>query len=423
MQDSFKVVFSVNNTHGILPEKVRDDINKAMADTTSDSGMIIIGLWNGNSFGDAVQHFYAQNDHLCGSLQGASFDWDECKMVTASNYTTKWTKPEELGKMIDESWNVLDVVSSGPMLLIAAKPKNTKVQDNASGEAGAETEYYYDTEDASRFYQNFWGGENVHIGLYDNLEEPNESKDLETVFKASDKSLTRLLDHVYDHMGGLKIRRAMDMGSCYGGCAREMAQRFACEVLCVDMSKVENDINRERTLEAGLEKLVKIPGELSFTDTRAAANHYCAVVSQDSYLHGSDKEAIFAEVSRVLRPEGVMVFTDIMQSDTADPDELQPVYDRIGLTSMGSVTKYVEYAGKHGLVFKLYEDHTEQMIAHYDLIHHLLAKALKNGDIERMGISHGFTNNMLRGLRHWVEQGKKGNLQWGYSVFQKKLQG
>jgi len=209
------------------------------------------------------------------------------------------------------------------------------------------------------------------------------------------------------------------MGSCYGGCARKMAERFGCEVLCVDMSKTENDVNRERTLQAGLEKLVKIPGELSFTDTRASTNSICAVVSQDSYLHGDDKEAIFKEVSRVLRPGGVMVFTDIMQSDSADPQELQPVYDRIGLSSMGSVSKYIEYAAMHGLRFKQYEDYTEQMIIHYDMIHYLLAKALQTGDIDRMEISRSYTDNMLRGLRHWVDHGKKGNLQWGYSIFEK----
>jgi hypothetical protein len=32
------------------------------------------------------------------------------------------------------------------------------------------TKDYYDSEDAFNFYEEIWGGENIHIGLYDEIK-------------------------------------------------------------------------------------------------------------------------------------------------------------------------------------------------------------------------------------------------------------
>ena len=66
---------------------------------------------------------------------------------------------------------------------------------------------------------------------------------------------------------------------------REIARRFGAEVLCADLSTKSNEVNRQRTMECGLEHLVKCPKDLSFTNTEAEAETYDCVVSQDSFLH------------------------------------------------------------------------------------------------------------------------------------------
>jgi sarcosine/dimethylglycine N-methyltransferase len=63
-------------------------------------------------------------------------------------------------------------------------------------------------------------------------------------------------------------------------------------------------------------------------------------------LHSGDRARVFAEVSRILDKDGHFIFTDIMQSGTCSSDTMQPVLDRINLTSLGSLEAYREYAAQ-----------------------------------------------------------------------------
>ena len=73
-----------------------------------------------------------------------------------------------------------------------------------------------------------------------------------------------------------------------------------------------------------------------FEDIPEPASSFDIVWSQDAILHSDQRETVLREVWRVLKPGGHFVFTDPMQSDDADPSQLQPVYDRLQLNSLGS---------------------------------------------------------------------------------------
>merc|ERR1712050_91034 len=106
----------------------------------------------------------------------------------------------------------------------------------------------------------------------------------------------------------------MDMCSAYGGCARRIASEYGSFVSCVDLSKKAND-------------------------------SFDVVLSEDSFLHaGQYREGAIQEAARVLKPGGHFVFTDIMQSDDCDLDQIAPVYRRIQLDDMGSPAKYTKWA-------------------------------------------------------------------------------
>lgn len=69
-----------------------------------------------------------------------------------------------------------------------------------------------------------------------------------------------------------------------------------------------------------------IPGEKSFFETGLADASCDVVLSQDALLHaGSERHRALGEAARILKPGGLMVFSDIMQAEEADPKDLKEV--------------------------------------------------------------------------------------------------
>ena len=98
------------------------------------------------------------------------------------------------------------------------------------------------------------------------------------------------------------------------------------KVICINITKKENRVNAALTKAAGLEDKIVIPGEKSFFETGMPDSSCDAACSQDALLHGGkERHKAIAEVARVLKPGGRMVFTDIMQSEEAEADDLQEV--------------------------------------------------------------------------------------------------
>eukprot|EP00929_Paragymnodinium_shiwhaense_P045653 TRINITY_DN2329_c0_g1_i4.p1 TRINITY_DN2329_c0_g1~~TRINITY_DN2329_c0_g1_i4.p1 ORF type:complete len:734 (+),score=189.06 TRINITY_DN2329_c0_g1_i4:1-2202(+) len=173
------------------------------------------------------------------------------------------------------------------------------------------------------------------------------------------------------------------------------------------------------TKEARLEHLISCPGERSFTETGEAGNTFDLVVSEDSFLHaGEHRERAIHEAARVLKPGGYLVFTDIMQSDSCNLQQMASVYKRIQLDDMGSPGTYKKWAQAAGLTFVEFEDLTAQLPRHYGTVKDVLTAKHTAGHLKGK-VSEQFVQNMAEGLQTWVDQAKNGNLSWGYLVFQK----
>lgn len=94
----------------------------------------------------------------------------------------------------------------------------------------------------------------------------------------------------------------------------------------INITKKENCVNAALTKAAGLQDKITIPGEKSFFETGLPDSSCDAACSQDALLHGgNERHRAMAEVARVLKPGGRMVFTDIMQSEEADAEDLHDV--------------------------------------------------------------------------------------------------
>ncbi len=263
---------------------------------------------------------------------------------------------------------------------------------------------YYDSREADQFYFNIWGGEDIHVGIYQPADEP--------IKPASRRTVERMAAAV----GGFgPSTRVIDFGAGYGGAARYLAERFGCSVTCLNISETQNETNRRLTAEQGLaDRITVIQG--SFEDVPAPDASHDVVWSQDAILHSADRRKVLAEAFRVLRPGGHLVFTDPMQADACPPGVLQPVYDRIHLDSLGSFAFYRQAAKELGFVERGIEDLSPQLRNHYFRVGEELRR---NYDNVVALSSKPFLDRMLVGLENWVKAADTGYLAWGILHFQK----
>jgi sarcosine/dimethylglycine N-methyltransferase len=257
---------------------------------------------------------------------------------------------------------------------------------------------YYNSDDADNFYFHVWGGEDIHIGIY---ESPSEA-----IADASQRTVERMAALVPGLGPGSRV---LDMGAGYGGAARWLASRFGCKVTALNLSEKENARHRHMNREAALDHLIEVV-DGSFESVPGPDGAFDLVWSQDAILHSGRRDQVVAEAARVLRPGGHFVFTDPMQVDDCPEGVLRPVLERIHLESLGSIGFYRDTAAREGLKVADVIEMTENLVTHYDRVR----EELSNGREALAGkVSDAYIDRMLLGLRHWVDAGKAGHLSWG----------
>lgn len=144
----------------------------------------------------------------------------------------------------------------------------------------------------------------------------------------------------------------LDLGCGAGGIALQIAREFSpalvtgfdVEVPCVERA-------RKKGSDAGLwERATFVqgdPGPLPFDDAS-----FDIVFSKDAMVHVPDKDALFEEVFRVLRPGGVFAASDWMIAhDGAPSPDMRAYIEAEGLSfGMASPARYEEAMRKAGLV-------------------------------------------------------------------------
>jgi len=263
---------------------------------------------------------------------------------------------------------------------------------------------YYNSDDADNFYNSIWGGEDIHIGLYTAADEDIRS--------ASERTVATMAAR----LEGLDAQaRVVDLGAGYGGAARWLARTAGCHVTCVNLSEIQNARNRELTQAAGLAERIDV-FDASFEDVPAPDASFDIAWSQDSILHSGDRPRVLAEIDRVVRPGGEVVFTDPMQADACPPGVLDAVLERIHLDSLGSFEFYRTQAARLGWEEISVEDLTEHLVRHYSRVRQEL---LERRESLRAQVSAQYIDRMIQGLTHWILAGESGHLAWGILHFRK----
>jgi sarcosine/dimethylglycine N-methyltransferase len=256
---------------------------------------------------------------------------------------------------------------------------------------------YYNSTDADTFYHSIWGGEDIHVGLYRGEDD--------SIGAASVRTVQRMAEQVRLDSS----TRVLDVGAGFGGAARYLARTYGCKVTCLNLSEVENERNRAMSAEQNLAHLVEVT-DGSFEELPFGDDSFDVVWSQDALLHSGDRIRALAEIARVLRSGGELVFTDPMAADNCSRDALRPVLERLDLETMGSPGFYRKELGRLGIGAVAYEDHAQQLTTHYGRV--LAELQAREGEIADK-VSEQYRTHMKEGLQNWVNAGSSGNLAWG----------
>jgi phosphoethanolamine N-methyltransferase len=139
--------------------------------------------------------------------------------------------------------------------------------------------------------------------------------------------------YVREHLAGLDLagRTVLDVGSGLGGGALLMAGELGAKVIGLDIEAPLVEGARRYAEEAGLSGRVEYrlvqPGPFPLPDRAVDL-----VYSSGAFTQIADKESLFIECLRVLRPGGRLVVYDWMTHDGSPSAAMQYFYKLEGLT-------------------------------------------------------------------------------------------
>lgn len=405
----------------LQPEEIRGLVVGQMMAVAGSEGRCLVSYWNGNFFSHAIVNYYLHNPELCGDFEiSEHVDFESRILVTPTNYSTHWMLPREVQKLLRAYDVDIDALSN--------KPRHGTDHLNTQGlaifawfsqDCSSKAKGYYDSDDAQKFYHNIWGEETVHIGRYDLLTDQDKTAltKQEQISRAQHLHEAEFIKLIKSKFSDQPKVRILDMGCGYGGLLRRLWEAgIVWSAVGVDIAGKMCEQARRLNLELGCDKDIDILEE-SYLHVSIPDESVDLVISMDALLHvgpAGQRKAI-KEAARVLRPGGWMIFTDILQQEVVDPVEMQPIYDRIHLSKLGTVSNYKE--SMEGIGFRKFgfEEHSSNVSAHYGTVREVL---LEKGD--SIGVSKEYAEKMESGLCTWRDLAPK-NIVWGFTMAQKTI--
>ena len=201
------------------------------------------------------------------------------------------------------------------------------------------------------------GGDHIHYGLYEDGSTPMR--------EALAASSRRLLDLALNRLGHGSLNDILDLGAGAGGPAKCLLSWTGARVTCVDLGGPPlRDLERWAAA-AGLSTRLRTHmgsfGELP----PAWSGSFDLVWSQDALCHAGDRAAVFSEARRVLRPGGVLVFSDVLLAEDA-PEDLARAFTAVNAVHrLGTPADYARDLRQAGFADIRCEDWSPHLPANF----------------------------------------------------------
>ena len=265
---------------------------------------------------------------------------------------------------------------------------------------------YYADKHVKHFYNTYWGGDCIHIGIYkpeyllDNIDV------LDSIKNAINNKIELLYSFIIKYIQDFKQLSIADFGAGFGGTSRVIYNKLTDLDLnfIIDNYDISKD-NCDKNIEKNKLNNCNIGVyNISFLEIPKKNNYYNVIYSEDAFIHINNRSTIFKEISRLLVPGGYLFFSDIILTDNYNKQDIDEVYKRVNINSLETFNSYIEKANKNNLKYIESFEYKDSMLYHYTNLLNVIDKTDQNKKI-------------IEGLKNWIKHIKLNNITTRLFVF------
>lgn len=177
-----------------------------------------------------------------------------------------------------------------------------------------------------------------------------------------------LKEHDQDHFGGLQAtdvlavkagicndHHVLDVCSGMGGPARYIAHSIGCRVTGIDFTESRYLSAVKLTEMVGLDGLVKFV-HANALEMPFESNSFDVVIGQEAWCHVPDKPRLIAECARVVKPGGVIAFTDILRTDKLSNADMRRLRSEMTFPDLETISGYGKLLQVNGCTLVEHDD-------------------------------------------------------------------
>ncbi len=257
-------------------------------------------------------------------------------------------------------------------------------------------------------------------------------KDVNAVYDGPEGVLWELIMGEQIHVGGFKSSmilaekagikagmKGVDLCSALGAGCRFLVQNFSVEMCGVDGTDTMINKALERADEAGLgDKIEFKKGDV--TDIPYEDNTFDFVWGEDAWCYVDDKSKLIEEAVRVVKPGGIIAFTDWIEGPAGlSDDEATRINTFMKFPYMESLEGYKKLFNNNGLNVIETEDLTEEFAGYIDFYIKMLTDQLSFDALKIIGNNMQMFQAMGGEMMNMAERAHEGKFGRGRFIAKK----
>jgi sarcosine/dimethylglycine N-methyltransferase len=210
--------------------------------------------------------------------------------------------------------------------------------------------------------------------------------------------------------------KVLDLCSGFGSSLRFLTKNFKIEGYGLDISPYMVEQARKRT------QAERLDGQITYKQGSVYQipwpdNSFDVVWGEDAWCYLDSKEGLIKEAARVVKPGGVIAFSDWMTGPSGLPPEAaERIHTFLKFPYTESLRSYESLLKKYGMRIKSSEDLCEQFAVSMDLYLRMIKEQLTYDALRILGDDRELFDHVCKEWKHLIEMGKNGKFGQGRIV-------